>query len=72
MSWGWGPRTGRPPPEGVRVDYPPRLRYQVGVDAEGLAVGRARITDDEWVAMGGEPSDEEYNARFMRHFGIDL
>jgi transposase len=22
MSWGWGPRTGRPPPEGVRVDYP--------------------------------------------------
>lgn len=50
----------------------PRLRYPVGVDAEGLAAGRARISDEEWVAMGGELSDEEYNARFKRHFGIDL
>jgi len=57
---------------GVRVDYPPRLRYPVGVDAEGLAAGRARITDEEWVAMGGELSDEEHNARFKRHFGVDL
>ena len=30
------------------------------------------ITDEEWVAMGGELSDEEYNARFKRYFGIDL
>jgi NAD(P)-dependent dehydrogenase (short-subunit alcohol dehydrogenase family) len=50
----------------------PRLRYPVGVDAEGLAAGRARISDEEWVAMGGELSDEEYNARFKRYFGIDL
>ncbi len=50
----------------------PRLRYLVGVDAEGLAAGRARISDEEWVAMGGELSDEEYNARFKRYFGIDL
>lgn len=33
---------------------------------------RARISDEEWVAMGGELSDEEYNARFKRYFGIDL
>jgi hypothetical protein len=74
MSWGWGPRTGRPPPEGVRVDcpHPPRLRFPAGVDAEGLAAGRARITGEEWVDMGGELSDEEYNTRFKRHFGIDL
>jgi hypothetical protein len=24
------------------------------------------------VAMGGELSDEEYNARFKRYFGIEL
>ena len=50
----------------------PRLRYPVGVDAIGLSAGRARISDEEWVAMGGELSDEEYNARFKRYFGIDL
>ena len=48
------------------------LPYPVGVDAESLAAGRARITDEEWVAMGGELSDEEYNARFKRYCGIEL
>jgi NAD(P)-dependent dehydrogenase (short-subunit alcohol dehydrogenase family) len=57
--------------EAITTDRP-RLRYPVGVDAEGLAVGRARISDEEWVAMGGELSDEEYNARFERYFGIRL
>ena len=42
------------------------------MDAEGLAAGRARISDEEWVAMGGELTDEEYTARFKRYFGIDL
>ena len=50
----------------------PGLRYPVGVDAEGLAAGRARISDEEWVAMGCELGDEEFNARFKRHFGIEL
>jgi NAD(P)-dependent dehydrogenase (short-subunit alcohol dehydrogenase family) len=50
----------------------PRLRYPVGVDAVGLAAGRSRVSDEEWVAMGGELSDEEYNARFKRYFGIEL
>ncbi len=50
----------------------PRLRYPVGLDAEGLAAGRARISDEEWVAMGGELADAEYNARFKQHFGIEL
>jgi NAD(P)-dependent dehydrogenase (short-subunit alcohol dehydrogenase family) len=57
--------------EAITTDRP-RLRYLVGVDAEGLAAGRARISDEEWVAMGGELSDEEYNARFKRYFGIQL
>jgi NAD(P)-dependent dehydrogenase (short-subunit alcohol dehydrogenase family) len=57
--------------EAITTDRP-RLRYPVGVDAEGLSAGRARISDEEWVAMGGELSDEEYNARFQRYFGIEL
>ena len=57
--------------EAITTDRP-RLRYPVGVDAEGLAAGRGRISDEEWVAMGGELSDEEYNARFKRYFGIEL
>jgi NAD(P)-dependent dehydrogenase (short-subunit alcohol dehydrogenase family) len=50
----------------------PRLRYLVGADAEGLAAGRARISDEEWVAMGGPLDDAEYNARFKKYFGIEL
>jgi NAD(P)-dependent dehydrogenase (short-subunit alcohol dehydrogenase family) len=50
----------------------PRLRYLVGTDAEGMAAGRARISDEEWVAMGGALDDAEYNARFKRYFGIEL
>ena len=57
--------------EAATTDHP-RLRYPVGTDAEGLAAGRARISDEEWVAMGGELSDAEYNARFKAHFGIEL
>ena len=57
--------------EAVTTDRP-RLRYLVGTDAEGMAAGRARISDEEWVAMGGALDDAEYNARFKRYFGIEL
>ena len=49
-----------------------RLRWPVGKDAQGLAVGRARISDESWVAMGDDLSDEDYNRRFFEHFGIRL
>ena len=57
--------------EAITTDRP-RLRYPVGGDAEGIAAGRPRISDEDWVAMGGELSDEEYNGRFKRYFGIEL
>ena len=51
-------------------DY--RLRWLVGKDAVGLSGGRARISDETWVEMGGDLSDEEYNGRFFEYFGIRL
>jgi NAD(P)-dependent dehydrogenase (short-subunit alcohol dehydrogenase family) len=51
-------------------DY--RLRWPVGNDAVGLATGRPRISDEEWIAMGGDVSDQEYNDWFREQFGIKL
>ena len=49
-----------------------RLRYVVGTDAESILRGRAALRDEEWVAMGGDLSDEEYNAAFRARFGVEL
>jgi NAD(P)-dependent dehydrogenase (short-subunit alcohol dehydrogenase family) len=57
--------------EAIRAE-PYRLRWPVGRDAHGLAAGRPRISDEEWVGMGDALTDEEYNARFFDWFGIRL
>lgn len=49
-----------------------RLRYVVGADAESLLRGRAAMRDEEWVAMGADLGDDEYNAEFRARFGIEL
>lgn len=49
-----------------------RLRWPVGEDAVGFVNGRPKISDEDWVAMGGDLSDEEYNRRFYEYFGIKL
>jgi len=49
-----------------------RLRWAVGKDAQGLTQGRARISDESWIAMGDDLPDEEYNRRFFEYFGIRL
>jgi NAD(P)-dependent dehydrogenase (short-subunit alcohol dehydrogenase family) len=57
--------------EAIRTpDY--RLRWPVGKDAIGFVRGRPRITDETWVAMGDELSDQEYNQRYAEYFGIHL
>jgi len=38
----------------------------------GFAEGRRRITDEEWVSMGGDLSDAEYNGKIAKYFGIEL
>jgi NAD(P)-dependent dehydrogenase (short-subunit alcohol dehydrogenase family) len=50
----------------------PRLRYLVGWDAEIIAARRARMTDEDFVALGRCRSDDEFMARFEKHFGIDV
>ena len=49
-----------------------RLRWPVGEDAVGFVQGRPKITDEDWVAMGDDLSDEEYNRRLFEYFGIRL
>ena len=51
-------------------DY--RLRWPVGKDAIGFAAGRPQINDEEWIAMGADLSDQEYNDWFHEHFAIRL
>jgi NAD(P)-dependent dehydrogenase (short-subunit alcohol dehydrogenase family) len=49
-----------------------KLRWPVGNDAVGLSAGRPRVSDEKWISMGGEVSDQEYNNWFSEQFGIKL
>ena len=51
-------------------DY--RLRWPVGPDAEGFMAARNTLIAEDWVAMGDDLSDEEYNERFQAYFGFPL
>ncbi|MCG8592526.1 MAG: SDR family oxidoreductase [Proteobacteria bacterium] len=51
-------------------DY--RLRWPVGKDATAFASRRDGVSDEQWVALGDELTDEEYNERFFSYFGIQL
>jgi len=50
----------------------PKLRYLVGWPSAPIGGGRARMTDEEWVGLGGMPTDEEYYAEFERLFGLSI
>lgn len=52
------------------ADY--RLRWPVGPDAEGFKAARHHTSDEEWVKMGGDLSDSEYNEKFLEMFGVQL
>lgn len=49
-----------------------KLRWPVGEDAQGMYHGRRAIADEDWVSMGGDLSDEDYNGRYLKYFGIQL
>jgi NAD(P)-dependent dehydrogenase (short-subunit alcohol dehydrogenase family) len=49
-----------------------QLRWPVGPDAEGFMAARHKVSSEDWIRMGADLSDEEYNARFSEYFGVDL
>ncbi len=49
-----------------------QMRWPVGSDAEGLMAARHVVTSEEWVRMGADLSDTEYNEKFKTYFGIEL
>ena len=49
-----------------------QLRWPVGPDAEGFMAARHTVPSEEWVRMGDDLSDEEYDAKFSEYFGVDL
>ncbi len=49
-----------------------RLRWPVGEDAEGFYAARQRMRSEDWVEMGNNLSDTDYNARFKTLFSVDL
>jgi len=51
-------------------DY--RLRWPVGKDAQGFANARKMDVSEEFIALGADLNDEEYNQRFFELFGIRL
>ena len=68
-------RGGAEPPSAVAeviadaLDDPtPRFRYLAGKEAPLVLDGRARMTDEEWIDMGREMTDEEYWAESGRVF----
>ena len=50
----------------------PQLRYACSWGAEEIIAGRARMSDEDWVAMGAHEDDAAYYADFRRHFGVDI
>jgi len=50
----------------------PRFRYPCAWGGTGITLGRARMSDQEWIALGSAATDEEYYERFQRHFGLDI
>lgn len=54
------------------ADPEPRFRYTCAWGGAELSAGRARMSDEDWVALGRAEDDETYYKEFRRHFGLEL
>ena len=50
----------------------PQLRYAVSWGAKELIVGRAAMTDQQWVALGNIEDDNDYYHAFADMFGLQI
>lgn len=50
----------------------PQLRYTMSWGGREMIEGRARMSDQDWVALGAIEDDAEYYARFRELFGLDI
>ena len=50
----------------------PKLRYLVGPDAEAMAAGRRKLTDEALVESGQDMSLDAYAAFCKMHFGVEI
>jgi hypothetical protein len=57
---------------GALADPKRRFRYACGWGGAELCSRRARISDEEWIRLGGAASDDEYYREFQILFGLDL
>ncbi len=51
-------------------DY--KLRWPVGEDAMGIFASQGHMPTEEWIRMGGDLDDDEYNGLYKEFFGIEL
>lgn len=50
----------------------PTLRYTCGWGGTELTAGKAKMSDQDWVALGAIEDDAEYAARFEELFGLEI
>ncbi len=50
----------------------PRLRYACSWGANELIAGRAKMTDETWVALGRPADDADYYRQFAGAFGLEI
>jgi NAD(P)-dependent dehydrogenase (short-subunit alcohol dehydrogenase family) len=50
----------------------PKLRYACSWGGREMIEGRARMTDEAWVALGRLEDDADYYAAFGRAFGVEI
>ncbi len=54
------------------TDDPPKFRYTCGWGGVELSQNRAKISDEDWIALGAIEDDAAYAARFEELFGLNI
>jgi NAD(P)-dependent dehydrogenase (short-subunit alcohol dehydrogenase family) len=54
--------------EGAITSNASKLRYPAGVDAAVVLAARARMSDEDWIALGRTMTDEQYFAELTKMF----